>query len=83
MSESQSNELPDQGDYVRAKRDLIRKGLRAGHLTIKDIKVALPPQHVSGAELELLIFSLTALGVKVTGGDRRPTARKRKKARTK
>lgn len=65
MAESNASSLPKGGDYHRAKRDLLRRGVARGRLTISEIRAALPAPHFSAAEMELFLFSLGALGVEV------------------
>ncbi|MCA9563913.1 MAG: RNA polymerase sigma factor region1.1 domain-containing protein [Myxococcales bacterium] len=66
MDQPETNlELPADGDYLRAKRDLLREGVQRGELSISDIRIALPPPHVGPSELEVFLFALDALGVRV------------------
>ncbi len=52
-------------DYHEAKRDLLRRAVERGTLTMSEIRAALPAPHLSPAELELLLYTCEALGVEV------------------
>jgi hypothetical protein len=65
MADSNPQNLPADGDFQRAKRDLLREAVRDGRILLSRIKKALPPSFLSVAELELFLFSLEALGVEV------------------
>jgi hypothetical protein len=65
MADSNPQNLPADGDFQRAKRDLLREAVRDGRILLSRIKKVLPPSYVSVAELELFLFSLEALGVEV------------------
>lgn len=65
MTESNPHKLPAEGNYHRAKRDLLRRAVREGRIRISEIKETLPPPHISVGELELFLFSLRALDVEI------------------
>lgn len=58
---------PDISDFHGNKRELIKRGMERGELTWKEIEEALPPKHISATELEVLLFTLKSLRVKVSG----------------
>ncbi len=67
MTSREKNQSPPPvKDYHAAKRDLLRLGVETGRLTMAEIKSALPAPHLSAAELELVLYSLEALGVEVS-----------------
>jgi hypothetical protein len=51
------------GSSHRARKDLFRRGLRQGYLTLTEIDAALPPATTSQGERWLLLYSLRAAGV--------------------
>lgn len=55
-----------RSNYHLAMRDLFRRGVERGALSLREIRAALPPAHTSPAELEVVLYSLEALGVAVT-----------------
>lgn len=69
MSAVTTDELADElkrtGDFQRAKRDLIARAVRRGYVTMDEIRRSLPPKYTNKAEMDLLLFSLEALGVDV------------------
>ena len=65
MRKSKRRILPERGDFHSAKRELIKRGVRSGRLTMAEIRRALPKPHFSAAEMELLLFSLGVLGIDV------------------
>jgi len=58
---------PDISDFHGNKRELIKRGLERGKLSWKEIEAALPPEHTSATEREVLLFTLKSLRVKVSG----------------
>jgi len=65
MAQSETQKLPEAGNYHRAKRDLLRRAVQTRRIRMSEIKATLPPPHISVAELELFLFSLNALGVEI------------------
>lgn len=70
MEKTKANRLPEGGDFHQAKRELLKRGVRSGRLTVAEIRRALPTPHFSAAEMELFLFSLGMLGVDVVATDR-------------
>jgi hypothetical protein len=56
------------GSSHRARKDLFRRGLRQGHLTLGEIDAALPSGTISQGERWLLLYSLRAAGVEIRDG---------------
>jgi hypothetical protein len=56
------------GSSHRARKDLFRRGLRQGYLTLTEIDSALPPGMTSQGERWLLLYSLRAAGVALRDG---------------
>jgi len=50
-----------------ARRELFRKGMRQGYVTVQDIEEALPEGTLSASERWLLYYSLRAANVQVRG----------------
>jgi hypothetical protein len=61
-----TDEHETRSDYHMAMRDLFRRGVERGRLSLREIRAALPPAHTSTTELEVVLYSLEALGVAVT-----------------
>ena len=57
------------GSSHRARKELFRRGLRQGWLTLGEIDAALPPGTVGQGERWLLLYSLRAAGVEIRGRD--------------
>lgn len=53
------------GDIQAAKKALIKDGLKLGVLSRQHIQRALPLEHMSETELEMLLFTFDALGIRV------------------
>ena len=53
------------GSSHRARKELFRRGLRHGHLTIAEIDRALPAGSIGQGERWLLLYSLRAAGVEI------------------
>jgi hypothetical protein len=60
---NRARQSAEPGNYHDAKRELLRLGLAEKRLSLRQIREALPPPHVSRAEFELFLFSLEALGI--------------------
>ncbi len=58
---------PEKSDFHGNKRELIKRGLERGKLSWKEIEAALPPEHTSATEREVLVFTLKSLRVKLSG----------------
>ncbi|MBN1945424.1 MAG: RNA polymerase sigma factor region1.1 domain-containing protein [Bradymonadales bacterium] len=65
MTGQETHPMPDQGDYHKAKRDLLRLGVERGYLRTSEIREKMPAPHLGIAELELFFFALEALGIRV------------------
>ncbi len=53
------------GTSHELRKELFRRGLRQGHLTLGEIDAALPPGTVGQGERWLLLYSLRAAGVEI------------------
>jgi hypothetical protein len=53
------------GTSHRARKELFRRGLRQGHLTLAEIDRALPSGTIGQGERWLLLYSLRAAGVEI------------------
>jgi hypothetical protein len=62
------NDPPEISDFHGNKRELIKRGMLAGRLTWDEIHAALPPEHLSDTELEVLLFTLKSLRIAVVDG---------------
>lgn len=56
---------PKIGRSHRARKDLFRKGIRQGHLTVAEIEEALPEGSLTQSERWLLYYSLRAAEVEI------------------
>ncbi len=56
---------PSITDFHGNKRELLRRGLAKGSLSWKEIRKALPEEHLEGTELEVFIFTCRNLGIDV------------------
>lgn len=56
------------GTSHELRKELFRRGLRQGFLTLRDIDAALPPGTVGQGERWLLLYSLRAAGVEIRDG---------------
>lgn len=65
--EDEFNDNPDISDFHGNKRELIKRGVERGELTWKEIQRVLPPEHISDTELEVLMFTLKSLNIKLKG----------------
>ena len=60
-------ETPAETDFHGRKRELLKKGLEQGGLTYTEIFEALPKQHLTDTEMEVLLFTCQNMGIEVTG----------------
>lgn len=69
MSEEEEEEFdnPKATDFHGRKRELLKQGLDQGTLSWKDIRKALPQQHLTDTELEVLLFTCKNMGIEITG----------------
>lgn len=58
---------PEATDFHGRKRELLKYGLEKGELTWTEIQKALPQQHLTDTELEVLLFTCKNMGIDVTG----------------
>ena len=65
--EQEFNEDPENTAYHANKRELLRRGLAAGELTWKEIREALPEEHLSDVELEVFLFTCKNMGIEIIG----------------
>lgn len=56
---------PDLTDFHGSKRELIKRGMKRGHLTWEEIEAALPRANMSDTEFEVLLFTLKSLRISV------------------
>lgn len=52
-----------------ARKELFRKGVRKGFLTVEEIEGALPPGTLAAAERWLLYYSLRAAEIEIVGDE--------------
>ena len=57
------------GSSHHARKELFRRGLQQGYITLGDVDEALPPGTASQGERWLLLYSLRAAGVEIRGSD--------------
>lgn len=55
----------------QARKALFRRGIRRGHVSLREIDRAVPSGCLSPAERWLLLYSLRAAGVEIRGGEQR------------
>ncbi len=68
MSEEEEEfDKPEATDFHGRKRELLKHGLEQGHLTWNEIRQALPEQHLTDTELEVLLFTCKNMGIEVKG----------------
>lgn len=69
MSEEEEEEFedPKSTDFHGRKRELLKLGLEQGELSWNDIRKALPAEHMSNTELEVLVFTCKNMGIEITG----------------
>jgi hypothetical protein len=71
MSEEEREEEefdnPKPTDFHGRKRELLKQGLDQGKLSWKDIRKALPRQHLTDTELEVLVFTCKNMGIEIVG----------------
>lgn len=53
----------------RARKELFRRGIQQGSLTVQEIERALPAAALTDSERWLLYYSLSASGVKIRDAD--------------
>lgn len=64
--EAEFDATPPLTDFHGNKRELLKRGLAAGHLSLTEIRAALPQEHMSDAELDIFLFTCKNLGIEVT-----------------
>lgn len=64
--EAEFDAAPPLTDYHGNKRELLKRGLAAGKLSMKEIRASLPEEHMSDAELDIFLFTCKNLGIEVT-----------------
>ena len=57
------------GSSHDARKELFRRGLAQGYITLVDVDAALPPGTASQGERWLLLYSLRAAGVEIRDRD--------------
>ncbi|MFW5967130.1 MAG: RNA polymerase sigma factor region1.1 domain-containing protein [Persicimonas sp.] len=69
MADNENNEFdnPDRTDFHGRKRELLKEGLEKGSLSWDEIRKALPEEHLTDTELEVLLFTCKNMGIEVTG----------------
>lgn len=69
MAEEDASEFekPERTDFHGRKRELLKEGLEKGELSWDEIQKALPTEHLTETELEVLLFTCKNMGIKVTG----------------
>jgi hypothetical protein len=70
MSEEEFGGTPAKTDFHGRKRELLKHGLEKGELSWNDIRKALPEEHLTSTELEVLLFTCKNLGIEVKGQPR-------------
>jgi hypothetical protein len=65
MDENEEFEKPASTDFHGRKRELIKYGLEKGSLSWPEIRKALPREHLSGTELEVLLFTCKNMGIEI------------------
>lgn len=56
---------PAASDFHGRKRELLKYGLEKGRLTWPEIRKALPQEHLTGTELEVLLFTCKNMGIEI------------------
>lgn len=69
MAEEEEEEFsnPARTDFHGRKRELLKEGLEKGELSWKEITTALPREHLTQTEIEVLLFTCKNMGIEVTG----------------
>lgn len=57
------------GRSHQLRKDLFRKGIRRGYLTVEEIEETLPPGTLAAAERWLLYYSLRAAEIEIVGDE--------------
>ena len=65
--EEEEFENPAQTDFHGRKRELLKMGLEKGELSWAEIQKALPQEHLTQTELEVLLFTCKNMGIEVKG----------------
>ncbi|AWV89323.1 RNA polymerase sigma factor region1.1 domain-containing protein [Bradymonas sediminis] len=65
MTKDKEFDKPKSTDFHGRKRELIKYGREKGRLTWPEIRKALPPEHLSGTELEVLLFTCKNMGIEI------------------
>lgn len=65
--DSEEFDDPKPTDFHGRKRELLKRGLEKGELSWDEIQEALPEEHLSDTELEVLLFTCKNMGIEVTG----------------
>lgn len=60
---------PKIGKSHLARKELFRKGVRKGFLTVEEIEAALPPGTLAAAERWLLYYSIRAAEIEIIGDE--------------
>ena len=60
---------PKIGKSHLARKDLFRKGVRRGYLTVEEIERTLPPGAMAAAERWLLYYSIRAAEIEIIGDE--------------
>lgn len=60
---------PKIGQSHQARKELFRKGVRRGFLTVEEIEKALPPGVLAAAERWLLYYSLRAAEIEIVADE--------------
>lgn len=67
MTNEEEFEDPEKTDFHGRKRELLKQGLEQGELSWKEIRRALPEEHLSDTELEVLLFTCKNMGIEIKG----------------
>jgi hypothetical protein len=67
MTDQEEFEDPEKTDFHGRKRELLKLGLEQGELSWKDIRQALPKEHLTDTELEVLLFTCKNMGIEIKG----------------
>lgn len=69
MAEENEEEFgkPKATDFHGRKRELLKHGLEKGELSWSEIQKALPREHLTDTELEVLLFTCKNMGIDIKG----------------
>ncbi len=65
--ENEEFDKPKATDFHGRKRELLKYGLEKGELSWSEIQKALPREHLTDTELEVLLFTCKNMGIDIKG----------------